>query len=75
MTNILFEGFIIGLITGIVGFTISTSLMFLEPDFSFEKYHFWFRVFLSSFITGFVLHLLLEYTGVNKKYCENKIKS
>jgi H+/Cl- antiporter ClcA len=75
MTNILLEGFIIGLITGIAGFTISTSLMFLEPSFSLQKYHFWFRVFLSSFITGFVLHLLLEYTGVNKKYCENKLKS
>lgn len=75
MTNILLEGIIVGIITGIVGFTISTSLMFFEPDFSLQKYHFWFRVFLSSFITGFILHLVLEYTGANKKYCEKKLKA
>lgn len=70
--NVFLEALIVGLITAIVGFIIATSLMFFEPDFSFERYHFWFRVMAGYFITGFVLHLILEYTGINKKYCDSK---
>jgi len=74
MTNILIEGLSIGLLTGIVGFIIATLLMFIEPGFSLAKYHFWFRIFLGAFISGFLIHIILEYSGANKKYCEQKLK-
>ena len=50
------------LIVGILGFTISTLLMIaFEPDFSFKKYTFWFRVFIGSFITGFLMYIFRVY--------------
>ena len=71
MTYVLIEALIVGLITGIIGFIIATALMFFNKDFSLSKYHFWFRVFLGYFITGFVMHLLFEAFGTNKWYCKN----
>ena len=51
-----------GLIVGVVGFTVSTLLMIaFERDFSFKKYIFWFRVFLSSFITGILMYIFRAY--------------
>lgn len=70
--NIFIEALIFAFITAILGFLIATSLMFLESDFSLKRYHFWFRVIIGYFITGFILYLLFEYTGLNKKYCEIK---
>jgi hypothetical protein len=31
-------------------------------------------IFIAAFITGAAGHLLLEYTGMNKKYCDEKNK-
>ena len=51
-----------GVIVGFVGFTVSTLLMIVfEHDFSFEKYTFWPRVFLSSFITGILMYIFRAY--------------
>ena len=74
------EAFIVGILVGVVGFSISTILMYMsDRDFSLKKYTFWETltfmsafpksVVLANFLTGFILHLLLEYTMINKYYC------
>lgn len=68
--NIFIEALIFGLITAIIGFIIATSLMFLNNDFELKNYHFWFRVMIGYFITGFLLYIIFEYTGIKKRYCE-----
>ena len=61
-TQLILSSLLNGLIVGILGFTVSTLLMIIyEPDFSFKKYTFWFRVFLGSFITGFIMYIFTQY--------------
>lgn len=71
MLKLLIEALVVGIMTAIVGLIISTLLMMPSKDFSFQKYHFWPQVLLSFFITGVVIHLLCEISGINKWYCKN----
>lgn len=68
----LFEAILVGLATAIVGFIISTLMMSTQKDFSVVKYHFWWQVVLSFFITGAFLHIGFELLGWNASYCEYK---
>ena len=69
--HILLEALLVGVIVGILGLIIATGLMFLfQPGFSLSKYDFWFEVFLGYFITGMLSHLIFQWTGVNKMYCQ-----
>lgn len=72
MKQLLIEALVVGITAALVGLAISTILMFItSKDFSLEKYHFWPQVMLSYFITGVLLHLMYEYFGANKWYCDN----
>jgi hypothetical protein len=66
MVNYLVEALIIGIVSAIIGFTISTLLMYArDKDFSFDKYTFWPWVFFSYFLTGIIAHLLFQWFGAN----------
>ncbi len=70
MISLFTEALSVGLITAVVGSIISLLFMFLfSKDFKIAKYSFWPQVFVSYFVTGLVIHLILEWTGVNKKFC------
>jgi ABC-type antimicrobial peptide transport system permease subunit len=72
MKQLLLEVLIVGLITALVGFIVSTALMYVfVKKFSQKKYHFWWQVALSYFITGCLVHLLCQATGANRWYCKN----
>ena len=72
--SILLEAFSVAIVAAIIGFIISTALMYIRnSDFSFKNYDFWPYILLGYFITGFLAHLLFEYTGLNKWYCKNGI--
>lgn len=71
MSKLIVEALIVGLITGILGLIISTAFMLPSKDFSLKKYHFWPQVLLSFFLTGFLIHLICETTGINKWYCKH----
>ena len=67
-----YEMLAVGFITAIIGFIISTLFMYkFSPDFTIKKYKFWWQVVLSLFITGCIVHVICEYTGVNKWYCKH----
>lgn len=71
--NLFLEASIVGFVTAIVGFIISTAFMFFgTKNFSFQNYPFWPQVVLSYFITGFVLHIGFEWVGLNQKFCCQK---
>jgi hypothetical protein len=66
------EALVIAILTSIIGFAISTLLMYMRnPDFSFKQYDFWPYVLLGYFITGMLIHLVFEWSGGNKWYCKN----
>lgn len=59
---ILFESFIVGLIVSIIG-SVIYYLNVKKKNLT---------VVISFFITGFCIHLLLEFSGFNKLYCDKK---
>ncbi len=68
--NIFLESLSVGLTTGLIGLFISTISMFVfSKNFTLKKYKFWPSVFFNYFITGFIIHLIYEWTGMNKKFC------
>lgn len=72
MARLIVEAIVVGLMTGLIGFIISTLFMVVfSKNFSFKKYDFWPQVLLSFFITGILIHLICEFLGINKWYCKN----
>lgn len=71
MANLFIEALVVGLVSGFFGLIISTALMLFSHKFSWKKYDFWPRVFLSFFLTGLLLHLVFEWVGANKWYCRH----
>jgi hypothetical protein len=68
--NIWLEALIVGIFLGVVGFLVSLVIMYAtEPNFKWEKYHFWKEVVFSYILTGIIAHLLFEYFGINAWYC------
>jgi H+/Cl- antiporter ClcA len=66
------EALIVGVVTAVVGFIISTALMYARnSDFSLKKYNFWPYVLFGYFITGFIIHLIFQWTGGNAWYCKH----
>jgi hypothetical protein len=69
--HMLFEAFVIGLITLIVGklgFYL-TSTKKPEKDQETSNYD------IILFLIGFVLHFIIEFVGLNKWYCDKCISS
>lgn len=72
--NFVYEILAVGILTAILGFVISTILMYIFSNkFSIKKYNFWWQVMISYFITGCLIHIICEYSGVNKWYCRNGV--
>jgi len=79
MNNIVYESFIVGIITSILGslmIKILTKVNSIENhDYIgnfVKKYKKTYIIEISMFFTGILIHLLLEYIGLNKWYCEKK---
>lgn len=70
MKQLFIEALAVGIISMLIGFVISTSVMYLtQPDFELKKYNFWKSVLLTFFISGVATHFLFEMIGANKWYC------
>lgn len=70
--NLLRETFVIGLVTICVGF-LSTRILSqnTHPKLDDPKL---FVMLLNYFIIGAILHLLFEFMGYNKFFCETEFK-
>lgn len=67
---ILVEALFLGLITVVVGLLISYCTMYVVNPETVKDFDHWKSVIISFFITGFLIHLLCEYSGINKWYCK-----
>lgn len=67
--NIIKEGFMVAIVTLIIG----TLMKFIIDYFFKSKENKSYTFFIILFITGFVAHILCQYTGINKWYCKNGV--
>jgi hypothetical protein len=65
---LVYEAIVVGIISVIFGFLISYIFMGEEA----RRFQHWNRVLISYFITGVVIHLTCEFTGLNAYYCNYK---
>ena len=69
---IFLEGAIVGLITFIIGhlgFNLTTNKNNIDSKVKPKGIN------VAFFITGFILHILFEYVGFNKFYCNRNCRS
>jgi len=70
------EALVVGVITAVVGLVISTAMMYAtQKGFSLRSYTFWWQVALAMFLTGALIHVVLELTGINRKWCDTVVGS
>jgi hypothetical protein len=70
MNHLLTEATAVGIATSILGTILSyLSMAYGQKSFN-VKFDNWTSIIISEFLTGFILHLLAEYFGVNKWYCK-----
>jgi hypothetical protein len=62
----------VGILTVVVGMIISTLWM-RASEGKWPRTHLQLQVAGSLFITGAVIHLVCEFTGINKWYCKNGV--
>jgi len=69
--HIFYEALIVGVISAIIGFFVILSIsIYKNENVSFDKD--WSTILFPFFVTGFMFHLLFEWTNVNKLYCDYK---
>lgn len=67
MMQLLIEIFVVGIMTMIVGTLLSYIFMGKERD-NFKQ---WNVIYLTMFLTGAIIHIVCEISGINKYYCKN----
>ena len=65
--NTIKEASIIGIITFVLGI-VFIKMSEKKEDKNKKK----FRIYISLFLTGFILHFLIEIIGINKWYCDKQ---
>jgi hypothetical protein len=66
MFQLALEAFIVGILNLFIGFIIS----YISMGDKAKTFDHWPGVLLSFFITGVIIHLVCEVSGLNKKYCK-----
>jgi len=70
MKNQLFiEAFIVGIITVIVGSAV--SYLFFNVRKGKQSLNLNYGMEIALFLSGVFIHLICEFTGINKWYCKN----
>ena len=71
MWSLLFHAIIIGIITLVFGNIIFNLSINKKNQYNVSKPC---GINLAFFMTGFIIHIVLEIVGLNKMYCDKKIK-
>jgi ABC-type enterochelin transport system permease subunit len=70
MSLLITEALCVGIATVFVGMIVSYGIMQASiPQGETLKFEHWKSVALSFLITGIIVHLLAEQSGINKYYC------
>lgn len=70
MSEVLLEAFVVGIIVLIIAVPVMSIQHTLLPNIPGKKPGS-AKYYVSTVIIGVLVHLLCEYTGVNKYYCKN----
>ena len=73
-SGLIIEGLGVGFVTTLFGILITYlitlfSNLFLKKNVNLSLYSSILVISLSYFLTGFVIHILFEYIGLNKQFC------
>ena len=77
MKIVIIESIIIGVVTMILGKIISNILLGINKADKNKKLPVWHEpriIEISLFFTGVFIHLVCEYVGLNKWYCDKETK-
>ena len=67
MKEVLIEAFMVGLMTVLIGYIAGYVLSHVIKLTNNKDY-----IFIKSlFFTGFLVHIICQYSGINKWYCTN----
>lgn len=72
MYDLLKEAFVVGIITTVFGSLISYSLKGMVPE-GCKDWNSNYIMEISLFVTGFLIHLFCEFSGINIWYCKNGV--
>jgi hypothetical protein len=67
--NLFFEALVVGLMLSFIGTIIAFIFRFTSKE-QYQLGKWLINTLLMFFITGFLTHLILEFTGINKRYCQ-----
>lgn len=74
MNQIIIEAIVVGIITVIIGnisgLLVASMLKVNLPEIC-KDWNKYYTMEITLFLTGFLIHLLCEFTGINKWYCKN----
>tara|TARA_B100000963_G_C22633171_1_gene676082 strand:+ start:65 stop:307 length:243 start_codon:yes stop_codon:yes gene_type:complete len=74
MKQIIIEAIVVGIITVIIGnisgLLVASVLKVNLPEIC-KDWNKYYTMEITLFLTGFLIHLLCEFTGINKWYCKN----
>ena len=65
------EVFVVGIATMIVGLIVTNIMMWYVEPKKEPNFNHWISVALAYFITGALIHVIAEYSNVNKWYCKH----
>lgn len=69
MIQLIAEILSVGVILTIVGTIISFIIMYYKSPSETLKFKHWQSVMLGYFVSGMLVHIICEYSGINKLYC------
>jgi len=76
MYGLLIEAIVVGILTVVfgnfAGFVVSPFLKVNLPVVC-SNWNQFYAMEMSLFLTGFLLHLFCEFSGINKWYCKNGV--
>ena len=74
MYQLLLEALCVGIMTVVVGnisgFLVGSMLKVNLPEVC-KDWNKYYTMEISLFLTGFLIHLICEFSGINKWYCKN----
>ncbi len=74
MNQIIIEAIVVGIITVIIGnvsgLLVASMLKVNLPEIC-KDWNKYYTMEITLFLTGFLIHILCELTGINKWYCKN----
>ena len=74
MYQLIIEAVVVGIITVIIGNVsglLVGSLLKVDLPELCKDWNKYYTMEISLFLTGFLIHLLCEFIGINKWYCKN----